>query len=654
MTRLHIDLESFSRADIKAVGAFRYAQDPSTEILMMGYAIDDYDPQIWFPQTENMPWDLLAVLNNGECTVHAFNAQFERAMLQAKMPSVHSLIHPMRWRCTMIEAYALSFSGGLDDVAKQIGLPFAKDPRGQKLIQRFSQMQPASRKVQRWTQENDPVGFMEFADYCQQDVVVERAVWHWVKRRYNLPPQELHHAMFRDWDITSRGVCIDRTLVAAAQVMRDNEFQRIDQELTVITGMANANSPTQIRHWMERQGVYTPTLRAEDVVELLGRADLPPVVRRVLELRQQRSLSSLAKFDALQRATCADGRLRGVLQTRGASRTGRYAGRIFQPQNLPRGAGEGADAIIDAVKHGSRQEVLQLTDSIPDALSSIVRGCVVPTRTDQRLVIADYSSIESRVLGWLADCPRINNTFADGLDTYKDFATVIFNCAYDDVTKKQRSYAKPPTLGCGYRLGGSGLVAYAHGMGVTMLESDAARVVKLYREAYPEIPRFWYWIENAIIEACAGAVVTGYRLQLWRDEDFLYIQLPSGRKLCYYKPEVRMEKMHWGGEKLCMSYMGQDSRTKQWVRIKSHGGISTENIVQAIAYDVLVVGINRCVQKGLDVVLHVHDEIIVEADVAVADATLDLMIAEMSRAPLWGQDLLLGAAGYTTYHYRKD
>ena len=654
--KIHLDLESYSEADIKKVGAYRYAEDPSTEILMVGYAIGDEPEGIWFPRRELMPWGLAVALADEANTVHAFNAAFERVMFKHVLPDVHALIAPERWRCTAIEAYALSFAGGLDSVAAQIGLPVSKDPRGRKLIERFSKRQPKGRKVPRWDEHNDPEGFAEFAAYCMQDVRVEREVSRWVASRYNLSPLELYHTLQLDAAIESRGVAIDLGLVDAARALRDVEYDRIDQALTLLTGLANPNSPSQLLEWLHRTGTHLDDLQAENIDALLrGGCTIDPHARRVLELRRQRSLSSVSKLDALARATGADGRLRGTLQTRGASRTGRYAGRIFQPQNLPRGAGEKADELIEVVKQGDRDEVMRVSGTgVIESLSSVIRGCVVPSSVDKLLVTCDYSSIESRVLGWLSGCTRVIETFATGRDTYKDFAMIIFGVPYDEVTKKQRSYAKPPVLGCGYRLGGKGLVAYAHGMGVTMLESDATIMVSKYREAYPEIPKFWYWIEGATMEAMTGKVVTGYRMQVWVEAGFLWLQLPSGRRLSYYRPEVRDMMMPWGTSKPCLSYMGQDSRTRQWRRIQAHGGILTENIIQAIAYDVLVVGLNRCAQRGLDIVMHVHDEIVVEADAANAEATLALMRDEMSRSPLWAPDLLLDAAGFTTYHYRKD
>jgi hypothetical protein len=726
-----------------------------------------------------------------------------------------------------------------------------------------------------------------------------------------------------------------------------------------------------MKNWVNVNGVYADNLQAATVASILTRPDLPPPVTRALYLRQQRSLSSLAKYDALQRAVCNDGRLHGIVQPRGASRTGRYAGRIFQPQNLPRGAGENTEAIAGRVLAGNRDLLLGLgVGDVTNALSSMIRGAVVPSRPDHRLVVCDWSSIESRVLGWIANCTRVNETFAHGRDTYKDFAVEIFGVPYDEVTKPQRTYAKPPTLGCfaegtevlttrgwveiqnvtqhdkvyngrrfvgcdgshfmgvkkcvdlngilvtpdhkiltmwgwveaqsllieerlrrsatrlasgqlsgirnwvgsegtssaahvgwrehstgamlneekvsrayrarthgfavtrslckkclgwmsntlsdypivttpsvleriqrterqgmvnaassmgsavrrflsrtssrwmggmtqsctwtesittattsqemfdsylaqtinetkattarsnmrvactalktsteklfrsiaarlpcvvncvkeklrqilsqgliaaevrtydvinarsgerymirspkgelyivhncGYRLGDDGLVAYAKSMGVTMLLADAKIVVKKYRAAYPEIPQFWYWLERATEQAMQGDVVTGNRMQMWRDADFLYIQLPSGRKLCYYQPEMRVEMMPWGKEKSQLSYMGQDSRTKQWMRIKTHGGHLTENIVQAIAYDILVYGLNRLQRLQYDIVMHVHDEIVIDCHESVAEKTLVVMREEMSRAMPWAKDLLLDAAGFITYRYRKD
>ena len=654
--RLHLDFETYSELDIRKVGSRTYAEHESTEPLMLSYAINDFRPNCWdIHRGQRMPTDLHIALENPEYTIHAFNAAFERNIIQCKFPQLAEHIHDHRWRCTMTEAYALSFSGGLDEVLEQTGLEVRKSPDGTALIRRFSQPQPANRKVRRWTADNDPAGYDRFIKYNLNDVIVERELCKWITARYNLTPREME-TFFLDMRINDAGLPIDQCVVDGALRIYDEEYAQLYAEAKCITGCDNPNSPTQLMEWLRNNGVNTGgTLTAEVVAGLLKRnRDMPDHARRLLELRQKMSKTSITKYEALDRATARDGRLHGAFQFRGASRTGRYAGRIFQPQNLPRGSLKDPVLAADIIASGSREFLAALCGDVTDALSSCVR-CAVTAPPGYALAVCDWSSIESRVLGYIADDRNLNAVFENNLDPYKAYASVLFSTPYNEITKAQRNYAKPPSLGCGYRLGANGLVDYAAAMGVEMSLVQAGIAVNAFRAQYPQVVQLWYDLERATHYAVEHHKACRLRdLMISCDGEFLRIVLPSGRTLCYHKPELKLTPMPWGGEKMTLTFMGRDTYTHQWCRQAAHGGVLTENIVQAVAYDILCMGLHRLDGLGHKIIGHVHDEIIIETPERDAGRTLDTMVDVMSRSPLWAPSLRLGAAGFTTRRYRKD
>lgn len=375
-------------------------------------------------------------------------------------------------------------------------------------------------------------------------------------------------------------------------------------------------------------------------------------VKEALGLHLQLAKTSSAKWYALERSH-VDGKIIGAFQFFGASRTGREAGRIFQPQNLPRPSIAEPEAVADILADGRYFDALMESDTNAKELLSSTLRAAVKAPEGYSLVVSDLGSIESRVLGWAAGCYRINNTFAKGEDTYKDFATTLYNKAYSDISKAERTMAKPPTLGCGYRLGAKGLVKYADGMGVEMTEEFAQFAVDRYRESFPEVVQMWYSLENAIRGAVLdGLTIDTCRVRIGVKGPFLRIQLPSGRHLHYFKPEMRMVEAPWGDKVENFTFMGMDQFTKKWSRLNGHGGFITENIIQAIARDILFEAMER-VSTRLRVIGHVHDEIITLARNGVEDEALAFLDQCLCTPPSWAKDLLLSSEGYISRRYKK-
>lgn len=453
-----------------------------------------------------------------------------------------------------------------------------------------------------------------------------------------------------DQKINRAGLPIDLEFVRAAVAIDTEHRERLTARAAELTGLENPNSRDQLLAWLQGEDVEGETLRKMDVAAHLA-GDLEPHVREALEIRSELSKSSTKKYYTLLQATGADGRLRGCFQFNGAARTGRWAGRLFQPQNLPRGTigPEHIEAARSAVATGDYEFVAALFPSVSDVLASCVRSVIAAPR-GRRLVVADYSSIETVMVAWAAECEPLLDVFRTGRDAYKDMAAALFNVPYGEVTKKQRQYTKPIVLGCVYMLGAGGLIEYAKGYGVEMAEADASRAVNTFRETYPEIPLFWRTLDGAARRAIEnpGKVFKARRFRFKVEGDFLFLKLPSGRKLAYYKPDINPDG-RFGPE---ITYLGLDYG--KWDRIGTHPGKITENIIQAVARDLLVEGLfNADADPGLEIVGHVHDEILALAD-ENDETALDRLLDSMRRMPAWAIDAPVNAAGWSGAHYKKD
>jgi DNA polymerase len=716
MTRLHLDYELKSELDVTDVGVDLYANHPSTTLLMTSFKINDEATQQWVPaEGERMPSDLKEGLRDPEVLKIAFNAQFERWITER----VLGIEQPVEaWRCSMALAYMFSFMGGLDDVGAQMALSFQKSTRGRQLIKIFcGPNKPTKNQPFVWRdRHSDPEEWEEFKAYNVRDTDSEHELWSKLIP-FDMPEWQwgLYHL---DQIINDRGLPINRTFVENALTIAERRKAELISEQDRITGLANSNSGAQLLPWLMKRGYPYDNLRKENVQKALvaeeeevanpsqtydinlkdfvtptyachfnalgqvvGDAVMTQECRTVLRLRQGSAKTSTTKYAACLAGLGIDDRLRHCFQYAGGSRTNRWAGRKIQPQNLPRTPKwlEPEDYInfdrLDYCNYliavGDYETLGVFAGEQMEAVAGCVRSCI-QAPPGKKLVVCDLSSIETVTIGWLAECERLLNVFRDGKDAYKDFGSAMYKKPYEEVTKGERQIAKPAVLGSGYRLGGgdlrdgekTGLWAYAEGMGVKMTKEEANTAVTVFRETYAEIPQAWYDIERAIVAAAqaGGRTIKWNSLEFQVKKPFLRVKLPSGRYMYYYKLTVEpYEAISRKGNpytRYLITYMGKDQVTQQWRRIESHGGKFIENFVQAIARDILGLGMLAAHAAGFYLVGHVHDEIISEEDENDEEHSYErlryLMSDYLVETVDWLKNMPLGAAGYEAKVYRKD
>lgn len=682
--RLHIDFETKCELNLKTVGLDLYIGHESFQPIWVGYALGDMDPvEVDLSDDDALPEELLAWLDDPEIEIWAFNAAFERLVLNR----YYKLGIPIRrFRCSMARSYMQAYVGGLDEIGRQMGLAedVQKDEDGKRLMKMFSMPQKITKnQPHRWRDKRtDPIDWRKYGAYCGQDVVAERAQ---TNELLKFPVPE------REWDmwaldqvINDIGIPIDKQFVVNAIRLADKRKKILTDMMQELTGLDNPGSVQQLLPWLKKRGYPYDDLRKDTVKITLNRdadeqdedVELTPLCRKVLKLRQQQARTSVRKYNAILQRLSPDNRIRHILQYGGASRTLRWAGRAMQPQNLPRTPKKLEElAILEkvsaAIRAGDYDELELWCEEPMDALAGLVRSAIRAPK-DKQLVVCDLASIESRVIAWLTGCTRLLKVFENGLCAYKDFATELFKIEYEEVTKSQRTDAKPAVLGAGYRLGGGGMIegkktglwGYAENMGINLSKDDSHRAVKIFRKAYNEIVDAWYAYEDAI----AHTIRTGRRtkvgpIRFRLEEPYLSAELPSGRKLWYLNPRVRKGTIKWVDpktneqkefEKDSISYMGKQQNGKKWIRIQSHGGKFIENFVQAIARDILREGLIAAADDGFNIVMHVHDEIVAEHPAGDNYYTAERLIELMSQEIEWCADMPLGAAGYVGELYRKD
>lgn len=689
---LELDYETASDADLPAVGLDLYANHPSTRILMAAYRADGGDWQHWQAHKRPMPLELVEALLDPACEKWAFNAQFERVITR----KVAKLATPYKgWRCTMVLGLMQSFDGDLGEVSERVGLSADKQKgkSGKRLIQMFSAPQKITKTNSLdwfdWT--THPAEWEEFCQYNVQDCVAESAVRNRLIK-YHVPAAEW--ALYElDQVINDRGKPVNAAFARQAIQMSARRKEELTSSMRDISHLANPGSPAQLIPWLRDRGYGFADLTKDTVKKELakhkadvvngGRGHLTAESVAVLELRQWQARLSVKKYDAILKFE-HEGVLRYLFQFAGAARTNRWAGRKVQTQNLsstpPDLENPKMLAIVNTLIEAGDYEGLQLVVGEPmEALVGCVRSAFQAPEGKQ-FVVADLASIESAVIGWLTNCPRLLGVFRAGLDPYKDFATSFYQIEYDAVTKAQRKICKPPTLGCGYRLGGggmfdgkrTGLWGYAENMGVDMPQEEAHRAVKVFRTIYPEIPSAWKAYESAVRIALQERRPQHVgRLKFEYEAPYLTIRLPSGRKIYYFQPRLEMRTVNTGRmktvmvegeeyeeeetfESLSFSYMGRHQKTRQWVRIDSHGGKIIEQVTQGTARDVLAVKLTAMDGAGFNLVAHVHDEAIALENVKSNFYSLERMVAKMKDPIEWAPGLPLGAAGWEGTFYRKD
>lgn len=676
MIRCHIDFETYSDTNLRQVGVSRYARDPSTEVLMLAFAFNDEPVRQWIPaEGELMPSDLREALTDPAVTLFAWNKSFEWNILT----HVLKIITPhTRWRDPMVLAFSLALPGSLEKAGEVVNIADdkKKSSRGKVLIRRFCQPRKPT-KHKPWTRtgpHHDWAGWLEFLDYNRLDVEAERAIWRRL-RRWDMPAAEwaLWHL---DQEINEAGVPINMNVVRNAQRVSHAVVSRRLRTMKEITGLANPNSGAQLLPWLEDQGYPFEDLKKGHVKRAAEAAE-PGDYRRVLDLRAEVSRASVKKYAALEKATDDDGLLRHTLQFCGAGRTWRWAGRRFQAQNLARPAPWLEKTQAEAVRD---LEVLDpeaiewLYPKPMDLLSTCVRP-VVQAPPGYLLIDADLNAIENRGLGWVAGDQRILGVFEQNRDPYVDFATYMYRMPYDTLyaeyragEKGKRTIAKPAVLGCGYMLGpgeekenprtgeieATGLLGYAWNMGVRLTLEQSAASVKVWRETFTDVVDFWRRIDRA----ARRCVRTGQpqqcgHIRFDRSGPFMRMILPSGRALHYCRPRIMDRMTPWGEVRPTLTYEGV-SDSNQWVRLTTHPGKLTENCVQAIARDLLAHGIRLAWNAGIDIRLHVHDQIIGLVREDEAESALAVLQECMTVRPAWAPDLPLGSAGFVSRIFVKD
>lgn len=644
----HHDFETYNDLNLKKVGLDVYASHPSLEPNLLA-CVDPYTGDL--VQTEHLDEMLdlgAAMARDPEVVFTAFNARFERIIWQRFGIEV-----PLeRWLCVMCWAYAMAFNGGLREVGEQLGIPAdeGKLKGGTRLITKFcAPRKPTKNNTSTRVMPDDaPEDWAQFKAYNRQDVTAELAISGKLEA-YPLNPVQRFEYVFSQ-EMNDRGLPIDTDLVEACVDIYAQEQRSLKRRMQALTGLANPGSQQQLLGWFQEQGLQIEDLKKNTVRDAL-KVVPPGVVRETLELRAQHARASPKKWQALARATGADGRLRGAFQLWGASRTQREAGRIFQPQNLP-WPSTTLKGLPELMLTRNRDALDTIHPSVTAALVSLIRNAVTAP-PGGLLGVADLSSIESVVSGWVTGCEAINTVFREGRDLYRQFGSRLYGIPEEEITAQQRQFCKPPVLSIVYGISARGLVNYAEGMGVALDEEVAQHMIDVFLDAYPEIPKCWEWLEEVckrVTEAPPGeSCFKGYGVRIWRDDEFLRIQKPDGWCLSYHKP--RVEANYWGKE--CFSYMGKNQVTGKWVRIHARGSLTFENIVQSIARSILMHGMWLAREAGLCLIGQVHDEAIQESDEDNAQEELETLIRCLTTVPVWAPGLWLGAEGKVMKRYAK-
>lgn len=651
MRHLHVDIETFSAFNLKDGGVYRYAQDPSFEIILFAYAWDDEEPTVIdLTDGDGLPNDVWAALTDPNVLKIAHNANFEMVCTQEYFGYTDESfrLKPDQWFCTMVAASYLGLPHSLDKVSQVLNLTEQKDSKGKALISYFcTPCKPTKRNGGRTRNlpHHDPEKWELFKSYNAQDVRTEGEVYKYLQRFPPMPQIEWKYWQ-QDQEINARGVQVDPEFIEAAIEANLQFLQHVHVELKELTGVDNPNSLAQLKTWIEGKiGRYVASLSKDHLEDLLKTPSLPWVVVRALQLRQLGSKTSVSKYDAMRSYMCQDGRIRGLLQFYGANRTGRFAGRGVQVQNLKRTMGKGLLVAREAVVKGVADLIY---DDVPEVISTLVRTAIIAA-PGRSLVSSDFSAIEARVVAWLAGEEWQLEVFNTHGKLYEATAAKMFGLPVESIGKGSdlRQKGKVAALALGYQ-GGSGALITMGALRQGLTEAELPAIVRAWRSANPAIVKLWreveYFAKTAVNAKTGRELVLPYaKIGFRYDRGYLFITLPSGRRLAYYGATVKDRKLF---------YYGMDQVKKIWTRIDTYGGSLVENIVQAIARDCLVGAMYRL--KGLPIVMHVHDEIVLEVDDDKAQATLDEVNAVMAVSPSWGKGLPLSGAGYISKFYKKD
>lgn len=646
MKTLSIDIETYSSANLAKAGVYRYVESPDFEILLFSYSIDGGNVQVVdLASGEKLPSDVIAALTDETVIKWAFNANFERICLShfLGLPT-GEYINPASWKCSMVWAATMGLPLSLEGVGSVLKLDKQKLTEGKDLIKFFCQpCAPTKSNGQRTRNYpyHAPDKWSAFKKYNVRDVETEISIQ---EKLAKFPvPDCIWDEYHLDQEINDRGVALDMTLVQEAIAIDGRSRSELTTAMKHLTELDNPNSVQQMKQWLADNGMETDTLGKKVVVELLKTA--PPDLADVLSLRQQLAKSSVRKYQAMENAVCTDGRARGMFQFFGANRTGRWAGRLIQMQNLPQNHLEDLAEARALVRSGNFDALEMLYEDVPDTLSQLIRTAFVP-RTGARFIVSDFSAIEARVIAWMAGEEWRQDVFAKGGDIYCASASQMFKLPVEKhgINGHLRQKGKIAELALGY--GGS--VGALKAMGapdIGLEEDELPQLVDAWRQANPRIVKFWWDVDKAAMEAVRHKRTNStHGITFSCHSGMLFITLPSGRRLAYVKPRIGENK--FGGQ--CITYEGVGA-TKKWERLDSYGPKFVENIVQAISRDILCSAMQTL--RHCSIVMHVHDEIVIDAG---PDISLKTVCEQMGRTPSWAKGLLLRADGYETDFYKKD
>lgn len=646
MQTLSIDLETYSDQPLAKTGVYRYVESPDFEILLFAYSVDSGPvQQIDLACGEKIPSEILSALEDETVTKWAFNANFERICLSRFLGyPTGDYLEPDSWKCSMVWSAYMGLPLSLEGAGAVLGLEKQKLTEGKDLIKYFCQpCAPTKSNGQRTRNlpEHAPDKWLTFKRYNIRDVETEMSIQ---ARFLKYPvPDSVWEEYHLDQEINDRGVGLDMELVRQAIQMDGRSRSELTQAMKELTSLDNPNSVQQMKQWLADNGVETDTLGKKAVAELLKTA--PPQLQKVLTLRQQLAKSSVKKYQAMETAVCSDSRARGMFQFYGANRTGRWAGRIIQMQNLPQNHLDDLSEARGLVRVGDFDALEMLYEDVPDTLSQLIRTAFVP-QENRKFIVADFSAIEARVIAWLAGEKWRQDVFAEGKDIYCASASQMFGVPVEKhgVNGHLRQKGKIAELALGY--GGSvGALKAMGALEMGLQEDELPALVSAWRQANPKIVQFWWAVDRAVMDAVTRKTTTKTHGIIFSARNgMLFITLPSGRSLAYVKPKIGENR--FGGD--CITYEGVGG-TKKWERLESYGPKFVENIVQATSRDILCYAMQtlRC----CSIVMHIHDEVVIEADRRMS---LQAVCDQMGRTPPWASGLQLRADGYETDFYKKD
>ena len=657
---LSIDLETFSDVDLKKCGVYKYASSPNFEILLFGVSVDGGEVTVYdLASGDTVPEEIIRALSDDSVIKWAYNASFERVCLSVWLrrnypqhfssysiegDTVRNYLAPSSWRCSLVWGAYMGLPLSLEGIGKVLKLENQKMSEGKALIRYFCvpcKPTKANGGRTRNLPEHDPVKWSTFIAYNKRDVETEMAIQQKLSK---FPvPEFLWEEYHLDQEINDRGIQLDMVLVEQAIAIDERSREELSAKMRQLTALENPNSVQQMKEWLTKHGLEVDCLDKKAVKELLKTA--PPELAEVLELRRQLAKSSVKKYQAMQNAVCADGRARGMFQFYGANRSGRWAGRLIQLQNLPQNHMTHLEDARRLVRAGDYALLSALYDSVPEVLSELIRTAFVP-RDGYKFIVSDFSAIEARVLSFLAGESWRLKVFAENGDIYCASASAMFHVPVEKHGQNAhlRQKGKIAELALGY--GGSvGALKSMGALEMGLAEEELQPLVDAWRTSNPNIVQLWWDVDNAVKTTVRQRLDTEtHGIRFRYRSGMLFIILPSGRQLCYVKPKMGTNK--FGGESV--TYEGVGS-TKKWERIESYGPKFTENVVQAISRDILMYAmrtLSHCFIVG-----HVHDELIVECGM---DVSLDAVCDQMGRTPPWIEGLNLRADGYETMFYKKD